>query len=92
VNTSDTPRKTFSAPPRYWDVLDQVIIEGHAKTQSDAFRFVIDSYQRNRHQQALTESAGRLNDDDWMILSGFDQNTGNEQATPWSQLATDQQD
>ena len=86
----DCPRKTFSAPQRYWDVLEELVAEGRAKNISGALRYVIDEYERSLQQQELAEAAGRLDEDDWMTISGLEADEDDAAgATPWSELVTD---
>ena len=91
MNPRDTPRKTFSAPQHYWDVLDHIVIDGLAKNPSAALRHVIDEYLRSRQQRALADAAGQLDEDDWLNLSGLENDTETP-PPPWSQLAVDDQD
>ena len=87
------PRRTFTAPQQYWDSLDAIVTEGRATNGSDALRHVIDAYRRSQQHQALAEAAGRLDDNDWLSLTGFDEDGSvDDAAPPWSQLVTDQQD
>lgn len=83
-----TPRRTFSASQRYWDVLDRIIADGRAANLSEAFRYVIDEYERSQRRHALADSARRLDDDDWATLSGLttSDDPGDDEAPPWSQL------
>ncbi len=86
----DLPRRTFTAPQPYWDTLDEIIQQGHATSASGALRHVIDTYRRSQQQQALTDSARQLNNDDWFALAGTDNTTHHQ--PKWSQLVADEQD
>lgn len=89
VRSTDTPRKTFSAPQRYWDLLESIVAEGHAKNLSGALRYVCDEHVRTRQRQELVDAARRLENDDWMNLSGLEADASDGTTPKWSQLLSD---
>ena len=95
MSTSDRPRKTFSAPQRYWDLLDDLVADGHAKNVSGALRYVCDFYEREQQRADLADSARQLDDGDWLSLTGLGTDLGADAGigveTPkWSQLMADE--
>ena len=89
MSSRDLPRRTFTAPQAYWDTLDEIVTDGLASSASGALRYVIDAYRRSQEQQALADSAGRLDEDDWLAVTGVEDASG-ENVQPWSQLISDQ--
>ncbi|MDH3367605.1 MAG: hypothetical protein OEO17_07150 [Gemmatimonadota bacterium] len=88
--SSDTPRKTFSAPQRYWDLLEEIVQDGHAKNISGALRHVCDEYVRTRQGRELADAARRLDEDEWMDLAGLETPDADSDAPKWSQLLGDE--
>jgi mRNA-degrading endonuclease toxin of MazEF toxin-antitoxin module len=78
----DSPRRTFSAPNRYWDVLEGMVETGLARNLSGALRLVIDEYVRSQQGHELADGSAKVDLDVWMQLTGL----GDGSATPWSQL------
>ncbi len=89
MRSTDTPRKTFSAPQRYWDLLESIVADGHAKNISAALRYVCDEHLRTRQRQELVDAAHRLDNNDWMTLSGLQPDAGDGTTPKWSQLHSD---
>ena len=89
MQSSDTTRKTFTAPQPYWDLLDDIVQEGHAKNTSAALRHVCDEYVRHRQGQKLADTARSLDKDDWMNLSGLELDADSDTKPKWSELLGD---
>lgn len=84
-----SPRKTISAPAPYWDVLETVIGEGHARNLSEAFRYVCDEFLRLRRDRELGDAAGALSDAEWLTEAGLGDDEAQPVGTRWSSLTAD---